>query len=105
MFYGLLLSLYLINCLFLVLIILIQKTKSSMGLGGLGGGTQMLFGGSGGQDIFQKSTWFLGATFMALSLLLALAKSQESRTIYYNGANQPVASAPLQPLQSLPSEE
>ena len=97
MLYSLLLTLYLINCVLLVLIILIQKTKSSMGLGGLGGGTQMLFGGSGGQDIFQKATWFLGATFMALSLLLALAKSQESRTMYYGGA-RPVATAPLQPL-------
>jgi preprotein translocase subunit SecG len=58
----------------------------------------MLFGGSGGQDVFQKITWFLGALFMALSLLLALAKSQQSRTIYYSGGSQPVAASPLQPM-------
>lgn len=45
-----------------------------MGLGGMGGGTQLLFGGSGGQDLFQKTTWALGALFMAGSLLLAMVK-------------------------------
>lgn len=81
MLYGFLLTLYIINCILLVLIILIQKTKSSMGLGGFGGGSQMLFGGSGGQDIFQKITWVLGAFFMAGSLGLALMRSKESRRI------------------------
>lgn len=47
-----------------------------MGLGNMGGGAQMLFGGSGGQDLFQKITWVLGALFMAGSLFLALMKSQ-----------------------------
>lgn len=46
-----------------------------MGLGSLGGGAQMLFGGSGGQDLFQKITWVLGSIFMGLSLILALMKS------------------------------
>jgi len=40
-----------------------QKGKGGMGLGSMGGGAQMLFGGSGGQDIFQKTTWVLGIIF------------------------------------------
>lgn len=83
MLYGFLLTLYLINCAFLVLIILMQKGKSGMGLGGLGGGAQMLFGGSGGQDIFQKITWVLGAIFMTGGMMLSLMKSTEHKKFRY----------------------
>lgn len=82
MILGLLTSLFVLLCLILVILILIQKGKSSLGLGSFGGGTQMLFGGSGGQDFFQKATWVLGALFMGCSLVLALWKSalhQESK--------------------------
>ena len=64
MLFGLLLTLYTINCFLLVLIILVQQSKGGMGLGAIGGGTQMLFGGSGGQSLFQKATWIMGAIFM-----------------------------------------
>lgn len=72
MLYGLLVALFVFICFLLVLLILIQKGKSSIGLGNLGGSSQMLFGGSGGQDLFQKITWVLGTLFMAGSLLLAM---------------------------------
>ena len=83
MLYGLLVTLYILVSIFLVLIIMIQKGKGSMGLGGIGGGTQMLFGGSGGQDIFQKITWVLGAIFIGGSLILSLMKSRESKKFKY----------------------
>lgn len=82
MVFGLLVSLFVLLCIVLVILILVQKGKSSLGLGNFGGGTQMLFGGSGGQDFFQKLTWVLGALFMGCSLVLALWKSslyQESK--------------------------
>ena len=60
-----------------------QKGKGSMGLGGFGGGAQMLFGGSGGQDMFQKITWVLGAIFMAGALMLSLMKSSERKNFRY----------------------
>jgi preprotein translocase subunit SecG len=75
MLYGLLITLYLIIGFLLVLIIFVQKGKGSLGLGNIGGGTQMLFGGSGGQDLFQKATWILGALFMAGSLILSVYKT------------------------------
>lgn len=78
MFYGFLLTLFVMLCLFLIVIILVQKGKGSTGLGSLGGGTQMLFGGSGGQDLFQKITWVLGAIFMVGSLLLVIIGSSSS---------------------------
>ena len=83
MLYGLLLTLYLINCFLLVLIILLQKGKAGLGLGGLGGGAQMLFGGGGGQDLFQKITWVLGSIFMVGAMILSLMKSTEYKKFHY----------------------
>jgi len=64
---------------FLIFMIFLQKGKNSLGLGSLGGGSQMLFGGTGGQDIFQKITWFLVAFFLLGSLGLALYKNKVVR--------------------------
>jgi preprotein translocase subunit SecG len=101
MLFGLLLTLFLIVCFFLVLIILIQKGKGSTGLGSLGGGTQMLFGGGGGQDIFQKITWGLCAFFLFGSMILALMKSagvQESR--YMRAQTGSASEQPMMPQES-----
>lgn len=68
-------SLFVMICFLLVLLVLLQKGKGSMGLGNLGGGTQLLFGGSGGQDLFQKITWVLGSIFLFGSLFLSLMKT------------------------------
>jgi preprotein translocase subunit SecG len=83
MLYGLLLTMFVILCFLLVLLVLMQKGKGSIGIGNLGGGTQMLFGGSGGQDLFQKITWVLGAIFMLSSLGLALMSASSSRKSRY----------------------
>jgi preprotein translocase subunit SecG len=88
MLYGLLLTLFVIVSFLLILIILIQQSKGSMGIGGLGGQTQMLFGGSGGQDIFQKITWVLAALFMAGSLGLALLTTKSTQTSRYLQGNK-----------------
>ncbi len=97
MLFGFLITLFVIVCALLILLILVQKGKSSAGLGGLGGGSQMLFGGSGGQDIFQKITWVLTALFMGGSLILALMKSSSIRgSRYFTGkstAQMPVRKA------------
>lgn len=83
MLYGLLLTLFILTCFFMLLIIMIQQSKGSMGLGSLGGSAQMLFGGSGGQDIFQKLTWICGAIFMLGSLTLTIMKSHETQSSRY----------------------
>ena len=76
MIMGLLSSVYVLACIFMILIILIQRGKGNMGLGSFGGGTQLLFGGSGGQDVFQKITWVLGAILIFGSLGLSMLKVQ-----------------------------
>ncbi len=60
-------------------LILIQQGKGDMGMGSLGGSTQMLFGGSGGQNFFEKATWILGAIFLFGSLGLTVLKAKITR--------------------------
>lgn len=83
MIFGLLVTLYVISALFLVLLIMIQKSKGSTGIGALGGHTQMFFGATGGQDIFQKMTWFFAALIMVGSLLLSLLNMQQTGNVRY----------------------
>lgn len=87
MLFGLMVFGFVLLCFALTLIIFLQKGKGSMGLDALGGGSQMLFGGSGGQDMFQKITWVLVAIFMSGSLFLSIMKSRNS-TRYMNKIRQ-----------------
>jgi preprotein translocase subunit SecG len=66
--------LFVILCFLLGIAILIQQGKGDMGLGGLGGGSQLLFGGSGGQEFFEKITWTMGALFILGALGLSILK-------------------------------
>jgi preprotein translocase subunit SecG len=94
-------------CFLLALAILMQQGKGDMGLGGLGGGSQMLFGGSGGQEFFEKITWIMGALFIAGSLGLALIKSRELESTRLTRIASPVAQAQTQQLplpQQAPTE-
>lgn len=72
-----LMVLFVILSLFLSLLILIQQGKGDMGLGSMGGGSQLLFGGSGGQSFFEKITWIMGAIFIFGALGLSIIRSQE----------------------------
>lgn len=76
MLFGILACAFALLCVLLILLILLQKGKGSLGLGTMGGGNQMLFGGSGGQDLFQKTTWILLAFLMMGSLGLSLMKTR-----------------------------
>lgn len=96
--YYLLVTLFVILCFLLATLILLQKGKGSLGLGYLGGSTQMLFGGSGGQDLFQKITWIMGALFMAGSLALALMKTTNYNQLQFT------QEIPLRASQELPNQ-
>lgn len=81
--FALLLTVFVFIALLLIPLILLQKGKGSVGLGAMGGGAQLLFGGSGGQDVFQKLTWVLGALFMAGSLTLSIMKTTQYKESRY----------------------
>lgn len=76
-------SLFALMCIIMILLILIQKGKSSLGMGGLGGGAQMMFGGGGGQNIFQKATWVLGVLLVVGSVGLAAMKYKNHGSARY----------------------
>ena len=100
MLYGLLLTLFVLLGVFIILFVLIQQSKGSLGIGSMGGETQMLFGGSGGQNFLQKATWIMGALFIILSLALALMKSSIGNTRYLKQTSAkteivPSATAPV----------
>lgn len=99
MIQGLFITLFTILCFLMIIIILIQKGKSSSGMGGgFGGGAQALFGGSGGQDIFQKITWVMGALFMSGSLALAIMKTKQAdESRYLSKVTMPQKNTPALP--------
>src|SRR3977135_414545 len=103
MLYAILITFYVFLCTVLMLLIMVQKGKSSMGLGSLGGGSQMLFGGSGGQDIFQKITWVLTALFMGGSLMLAVMKSHSIRESRYAAGGKSLSTLPVKK-QAVPQQ-
>lgn len=74
--FSLLTFLYGLMCCMIIMLVLIQRGKGSMGLGNMGGNNQMLFGSSGGQDIFQTATWILCALLLGGSLLLSTLKNK-----------------------------
>jgi protein translocase SecG subunit len=73
---SLLTSLFAFLCLLIIFMVLLQRGKSSMGLGNMGGGNQMLFGSSGGQDVFQKITWVMCILLLSGSLAIAVLKAK-----------------------------
>lgn len=83
MLFGFLVFLFLCISFLMILVILIQKGSGGLGLGNIGGSNMTLFGGSGGQDVFQRITWFFAAFFMGGSLLLSIMKTQQVRGSRY----------------------
>lgn len=79
MLYYLLITLFTMMCFLLIFVIFLQKGKGSMGLGSMGGNAQMLFGGSGGQDLFQKATWIMVGLFLFGSLGLSIYKTKMAK--------------------------
>ena len=101
MLYGFLVTLFVIACLLLIVLILMQKSKGGMGIGTMGGGSQMLFGGAGGQDFFQKTTWVLGTILMAGSLGLGLMKARSGQGARYAPIEAPAVN-PLLDMAAAP---
>lgn len=97
MLFGLCAFLFIVAALLMILLILMQKGKGGMGLGSMGGSNQMLFG-SGGQDLFQKTTWVLGAILIFGSLGLAIWKAHQvggGSSMLHSHTQHPAAPAPI----------
>ena len=71
---------------------------TNMGLGGISRGSQMLFGGSGGQDFFEKATWTMGALFMLGALFITVIKTKETIKSRLSDYQAPISQATQQPI-------
>lgn len=91
--YTFLMVLFIIVCFVLSAFVLIQQGKGDFG--SALGGSQILFGGSGGQSFFEKVTWVLGAIFVFGALGLAILRSHEERASVLEGFKKIAAVAPV----------
>lgn len=95
-----LLVLFTILSMLFAIVILIQPGKGDMGLGSIGTGSQVLFGGSGGRSFFEKVTWTMAAIFLLGALGLSMIKSNEnkvSRFVDFTTKPKPMPQQPVQP--------
>ncbi len=80
--FDILIIVYVIVCIALIVIVLLQSGKGDglAGVFGAGGGSQTLFGSRTG-DVLTKSTTALAILFMVLSLALAFLSGHRGQTI------------------------
>lgn len=74
---------FVITCMLMAASILIQQSRGEIGFGAVPSkGTQIVFGGSGGQEFFEKITWALGIIFLSACIAMSYFQSKEqSRSI------------------------
>ncbi len=82
MLFTILITLYVVICVALIVVILLQSGKGSglSGIFGSGGGGQTIFGARAG-DVMTKTTTILAICFMGFSLVLALISAREDSLV------------------------
>ena len=95
--YGFLLTLLVLDGIFLSVVILLQSGKGG-GLAAMGGGaaaTEGVLGGRQATTVLTRATWTAGAVFMVLALILAIlsSRAQQPESILQQEV-QPTAPAP-----------
>jgi preprotein translocase subunit SecG len=72
--------LYVIVCVFLILVVLLQAGRGGMG-SAFGGGSQTVFGGSGAGNFLTRLTVIMAAMFMVLSASLTYVSSSGEQSL------------------------
>lgn len=111
MLFGIIISVYILVCLFLILFVLIQSDKGGGLAGSFGGmgGVNTIFGGRGTATIVTKITAWLAMGYLVISLMLNLIVSRSSteqvKSILQKRAEKMSKMAPASalPLQQDPS--
>jgi preprotein translocase subunit SecG len=86
---------FIIVCLFIIGLVLIQQGKGA-GVGfSMGGASQAMFGGSGGREFFIKLTSALAVVFMVICIVLAKMAVTDAGS--YHGAMAGAATVPAAP--------
>jgi preprotein translocase subunit SecG len=108
--YKLLLALFVIDCVLLIIVILLQDAKGEGLATSFGGGfsTSML-GGRGAATFLSKATTYLGGTFLLLCIIMSLMRpvGAGEHSLIMDSAGQtqqvPETGLPLLPGAGLPS--
>ena len=79
--YTFLSILYVLVCLFLILVVLLQPGRGGVGGAFGGGGSQTVFGGSGAGNFLTRLTSISAALFMILSATLAYMSSSSDKSL------------------------
>src|SRR5262245_46164314 len=79
--YTFLSILYVLVCLFLILVVLLQPGRGGIGGAFGGGSSQTVFGGSGAGNFLTKLTSVSAALFMILSATLAYMSSSSDKSL------------------------
>jgi preprotein translocase subunit SecG len=112
MLYYLIATLFVINCLVLLLVILIQQGKAGdMASAFGGGGSQAAFGARSGATLLTKVTWVCASLFFVGALALSVVSSRGPGSVLGSvplpaapAATQPApATTPAQPAPATPA--
>ena len=102
--YYLVSGLYVIVCLVLTLVILMQQGKGDMAAAFGGGGSQSAFGARAGATVLSKATTVLAVLFMLGALALAIMGQRGPGSIMSGAAApRPAPAAPAAPAQTPPA--
>ncbi len=87
------------TCVFLVIFVMLQSGKGAEVSASFAGGSQTIFGTSGGVSVVQKITGILAAVFFCTSLALTIIGGQSRKSLFEGQAQAPVApqNAPAAP--------
>ncbi len=108
MLYSLMVVLYVIVCLFLIAVVLLQTGKRADLAGAFGGGgSQTAFGTRGAATFLSRMTTVFAVLFMVLSLALSIYSSGGNRRSGSVLDKVPTSSAPaaMDPGKNTPKEE
>lgn len=105
--YGILLTLFILICVFQMIAILLQSSKGG-GLAGAfgGGGMGAVFGGRGAATFLSKLTAILAALFMLLALVLGImetSSSGSSDSLVARARQEEKVASPAANLPSIPA--
>jgi preprotein translocase subunit SecG len=92
--FTLCLVLYIVVCLFLMMIVLLQQGRGADLAGAFGGGSQQTFGPRGGATFLHKLTTVLFIAFVVLAVLLAVFEAKPRSSVIKDSPKNPRASAP-----------
>jgi preprotein translocase subunit SecG len=98
MLYYLFVTLYVIACLVLMIVILLQQGKGGDIANAFGGGaSQAVFGARAGATVLTKVTTGLSAAFMVLALVLAVWGARGTSSVVGGVEGPAAATAPVTP--------